>query len=519
MAALAVIWDRSRDIIIFWRSSESKIGSNVQLKSRLFTLFPWFLKILACTRPDVARAAVDPIICFYLSPGLQHYRYVMKVVTYGLAASRKIVNRIGPCTPIWHAVDILTRLCPLRQRYASQTPAALRNLHVRAISYSLYSIVARAFRVPIAGAALGAGGLGYANYKFEELRNKSTAWMLSIQDVAADFIDSASDGIKSFLKDLFASVENGEKSREESSQGDSSNRRPSEENAAIAALIAATMSSPSDSKAINEADGNDSRQNQLMHLTRKLIEIRSMLLSIDQSDALKLPSIVVIGSQSSGKSSVLEAIVGHEFLPKAHLVHTPAKADGKTPEEYGEFPALGLGKITNFAHIQQTLTDLNLAVPSSEAVLTTPLTSASTISSMDQPETLKEKIAGLYGFGAPEQGATILAGNRYPLHLGYVGVVAKSAGKTSSSQSAGAVAKRSENDYFGNHRDYFGPSSSLMVGTDTLRRRLMEVLESSMASSLHGITMRCSSSSKRLPTNSKYNTTTGASRRVFRKPQ
>jgi hypothetical protein len=88
----------------------------------------------------------------------------------------------------------------------------------------------------------------------------------------------------------------------------------------------------------------------------------------------------------------------------------------------------------------------------------------------------------------PEQGATILAGNRYPLHLGYVGVVAKSAGKTSSSQSVGAVAKRSENDYFGNHHDYFGAPSSLMVGTDTLRRRLMEVLESSMASSLHGIT-------------------------------
>ena len=56
--------------------------------------------------------------------------------------------------------------------------------------------------------------------------------------------------------------------------------------------------------------------NLLMVKTRKLIEIRSMLLSIDQSDALKLPSIVVIGSQSSGKSSVLEAIVGHEFLPK-----------------------------------------------------------------------------------------------------------------------------------------------------------------------------------------------------------
>lgn len=54
----------------------------------------------------------------------------------------------------------------------------------------------------------------------------------------------------------------------------------------------------------------------LLGLTKKLIAIRSILLSIDQSDTLKLPSIVVIGSQSSGKSSVLEAIVGNEFLPK-----------------------------------------------------------------------------------------------------------------------------------------------------------------------------------------------------------
>jgi len=36
----------------------------------------------------------------------------------------------------------------------------------------------------------------------------------------------------------------------------------------------------------------------------------------DHNETLKLPSIVVVGSQSSGKSSVLEAIVGHEFLPK-----------------------------------------------------------------------------------------------------------------------------------------------------------------------------------------------------------
>lgn len=88
----------------------------------------------------------------------------------------------------------------------------------------------------------------------------------------------------------------------------------------------------------------------------------------------------------------------------------------------------------------------------------------------------------------PEQGASILSGNRYPLHLGYVGVVCKSSGKKGKSESSGEVARRGEDDYFGKHRDYFGSSSSLMTGTGTLRHRLMEVLESSMASSLHGIT-------------------------------
>ena len=80
---------------------------------------------------------------------------------------------------------------------------------------------------------------------------------------------------------------------------------------AAAALTAATLATQDGS-----GDGEEKDEHQLLQLTKKLIEIRSVLLSVDQSDALKLPSIVVIGSQSSGKSSVLEAIVGHEFLPK-----------------------------------------------------------------------------------------------------------------------------------------------------------------------------------------------------------
>ena len=233
------------------------------------------------------------------------------------------------------------------------------------------------------------------------------------------------------------------------------------------------------------------------------------------------------------------------------LIHTPASVDGRAPQEYGEFPGLGLGKITDFSVVQRTLTDLNLAVPASECVSNEPidlriysphvpdltlidLPGYIQIASMDQPETLKEKIAGLceryirepniilavcaadvdlanspalrasrkvdplglrtigvitkMDLVPADQGANILSGNRYPLHLGYVGVVSKGSGKKAGKDTRGALIKRSEDEYFGSHRDYFGATSKLMVGTDTLRRRLMEVLESSMASSLHGIT-------------------------------
>ena len=50
------------------------------------------------------------------------------------------------------------------------------------------------------------------------------------------------------------------------------------------------------------------------------------------------------------------------------LINTP---DAKA--EYGEFPALGLGKITDFHSIQRTLTDLNLAVPEADCVSDDPI--------------------------------------------------------------------------------------------------------------------------------------------------
>lgn len=160
------------------------------------------------------------------------------------------------------------------------------------------------------------------------------------------------------------------------------------------------------------------RDEQMMMLTKKMIEIRGLLQTVGQSESLTLPSIVVIGSQSSGKSSVLEAIVGHEFLPKGHNMVTRRPIEltlVNTPDahaEYGEFPALGLGKVTDFSQIQRTLTDLNLAVPASACVSDDPiqlriyspnvpdlslidLPGYIQVTGRDQPPELKERIAEL----------------------------------------------------------------------------------------------------------------------------
>lgn len=302
------------------------------------------------------------------------------------------------------------------------------------------------------------------------------------------------------------------------------------------------------------------RDDQMMILTKKMIEIRGILQGVGQSGSLTLPSIVVIGSQSSGKSSVLEAIVGHEFLPKGSnmvtrrpieltLVNTPeAKA------EYGEFPALGLGKITDFSQIQRTLTDLNLAVPAEQCVTDDPiqlsifspnvpdlqlidLPGYIQVVGRDQPLELKQKISDLcdkyiqppnviLAISAADvdlanstalrasrrvdprgertigvitkmdlvdagRGADILSDKKYPLRLGYVGVVCRIPQATTGifSRAGGnitsAIAKN-ENAFFSSHPLEFGEESQLAVGTSTLRKKLMHVLEQTMAASLAG---------------------------------
>ncbi|XP_004140589.1 dynamin-related protein 5A isoform X1 [Cucumis sativus] len=75
-----------------------------------------------------------------------------------------------------------------------------------------------------------------------------------------------------------------------------------------------------------------------------------------------LPAIAVVGGQSSGKSSVLESVVGKDFLPRGAGIVTRRPLvlqlhridDGK---EYGEFMHLPRKKFTDFAALRQEISD------------------------------------------------------------------------------------------------------------------------------------------------------------------
>ncbi|KAI3711236.1 hypothetical protein L2E82_41183 [Cichorium intybus] len=76
-----------------------------------------------------------------------------------------------------------------------------------------------------------------------------------------------------------------------------------------------------------------------------------------------LPSVAVVGGQSSGKSSVLESIVGRDFLPRGSgivtrrpLVLQLHKTEGRK-EEYAEFGHLPRRRFTDFALVRKEIAD------------------------------------------------------------------------------------------------------------------------------------------------------------------
>ncbi|KAL8910459.1 MAG: hypothetical protein Q9171_004253 [Xanthocarpia ochracea] len=117
----------------------------------------------------------------------------------------------------------------------------------------------------------------------------------------------------------------------------------------------------------------------LLHTVNKL---QDLVFNTIGNDSLDLPQIVVVGSQSSGKSSVLENIVGRDFLPRGsgivtrrplilqlinvpseredkpesddvHIPHTSASVAGQG--EWAEFNHLGGQKFRDFTAVKREI--------------------------------------------------------------------------------------------------------------------------------------------------------------------
>ena len=478
-------------------------------------------------------------------------------------------------------------------------PAGANSIHdnvpaVRAISFARIfpKLAIKLARIPAMFGGAMVAGLAYIQYQanrmsFHLLMTRTIAdclflpeagnYALDLFNRASETASDAASSLSQGLQDIADQTQRGwqkakedielpewlqkmlrvDEAQNDNSEGGGAGGRGSPQNkkAAATAGAASVFGYSDDGQEVQAAEDD-----QMMLLTRKMIEIRNILQVVGQSKTLSLPSIVVIGSQSSGKSSVLEAIVGHEFLPKGFnmvtrrpieltLVNTP-----KGQAEYGEFPALGLGRITDFSQVQQTLTDLNLAVPDSDCVSDDPirltihsphvpdlslidLPGYIQVAGRDQPPQLKQKISDLcdkyiqapnvvlaisaadvdlanstalrasrrvdprgertigvitkMDLIEPERASAMLSDQKYPLRLGYVGVISRIPQTTAlfSRSSTGNITDsilKNEQAYFSAFPAEFGKESKVAVGVATLQKKLMHVLEHTMAYSLTG---------------------------------
>ncbi|CAO1947053.1 unnamed protein product [Urochloa humidicola] len=95
-------------------------------------------------------------------------------------------------------------------------------------------------------------------------------------------------------------------------------------------------------------------------------KLQDIFAQLGSSSTIDLPQVAVVGSQSSGKSSVLEALVGRDFLPRGsdictrrplvlQLVHQPRRPSDAEADEWGEFLHLSGRRFYDFRDIRREI--------------------------------------------------------------------------------------------------------------------------------------------------------------------
>lgn len=144
---------------------------------------------------------------------------------------------------------------------------------------------------------------------------------------------------------------------------------------------------------------------------RQLISVVDELRDVGLQNYISLPRIAAVGTQSSGKSSAIESIVGLDFLPRGggvvtrrplelRLVHLHAE-DHKGEQAWAIFDQLPDKKFTNFNEVRQEIerqTDLvagtKKGIVNDPIVMTVYSTTAPDLTVIDLPGVTRVAVAG-----------------------------------------------------------------------------------------------------------------------------
>ena len=115
-----------------------------------------------------------------------------------------------------------------------------------------------------------------------------------------------------------------------------------------------------DTKAETNAPPEDDSDNVLFKKLRKLINLIDQLRDVGVNEYIKLPRICSLGTQSAGKSSVLESIVGLDFLPRGDGVVTRRPLELRlchisSGEPWAIFEERKGQKFTDFIKVRETI--------------------------------------------------------------------------------------------------------------------------------------------------------------------
>ncbi|KAK3680695.1 hypothetical protein B0T22DRAFT_474511 [Podospora appendiculata] len=240
-----------------------------------------------------------------------------------------------------------------------------------------------------------------------------------------------------------------------------------------------------------------SKDDHMMFVTKKMIEIRNLLQQVGQSTSVTLPSIVVIDLSPQERALFWRQLSAMSSCPRAL---TCARAD------YALFPDISFRTDHQLLSIQKTLMELNQAVPDSECGISRWPEKTNPASSSERSQSFATStsvariiILAISAADVDLANSTALQASRRvdprgertigvitKMDLAMWVVISKLPAQTGlfkrDSGNLLSVISRNEKAFFSAHPSEFGPDNGVNIGTITLRKKLMQVWSGRLSS-------------------------------------